>query len=152
MYEFHLNCLEYLECINLVGSNLLKKCAKHYPDLRIVIWNLFWWDWSQNEKLFEIKPPLFWNLMNYLIILLSDGSTTRLCFGFDAPTSATTDWEKPKWPHWSCTRLVWRPTVIYRPTFKSCHRQKSWQRLFALWLQQRWRLVQVRSNLWLILT
>ena len=26
--------------------------------LRIVIWHLFWGDFSQNEKLSEIKPPL----------------------------------------------------------------------------------------------
>ena len=53
------------------GSNLPKKVPNHDHEhllfrwivLRIMIWHLFFGDLSQNETLFEIKPPLkMWNL------------------------------------------------------------------------------------------
>ena len=83
-------CLISEKCSLCLNSP--KKVPNHHPEcyppkekmLRIVIWNLFFWDLSQIKKLSEIKPPLVdsfsWEFLDQTVYLRSDGILSIYCF------------------------------------------------------------------------
>ena len=85
----------------------------------------------------------YWNIVPY--VFFPDGSTAWLCLGLNAPPSPTANRAEFKWFNRPSAWSMWRSPFLSRSAIENSCRQEGWKRLPFMWLQQRWRFLQVNA-------